>query len=130
MMQTTGAATIDEYIKNFPKDTQRHLKDVRTTIRKVVPQAEEAIKYQMPTFVLNKKNLVHFAGYEHHVGLYPTPVGIDAFKKDLAVYKRGKGSVQFPLDEPMPLKLIERIVKYLAKDRLTKVAQKKGKSKA
>src|SRR5690349_3771273 len=124
MMKMDGATTIDGYIANFPRETQKHLNDVYATIKKLAPQAEEAIKYGMPTFVLNG-NLIHFAGYEHHVGLYPTPTGIDAFKKDLSKYKQGKGSVQFPLDKPMPLSLITRIVKYRLKENLAKGKKKR-----
>src|SRR6187549_2213189 len=107
-MKRTLASNIDNYISDFPAETQKHLHQVRDTIRKAAPEAEEAIKYSMPTYVLNG-NLVHFAGYDHHIGFYPAPTGIDAFKKDLAPFKQGKGSVQFPLDKPMPLALIRRI---------------------
>lgn len=103
--------TIDEYIAGFPKDIQKKLNDMRATIRKAAPEAEEAIKYAMPTFVLYG-NLVHFAAFKNHIGFYPTPNGIESFKKELSKYKGAKGSVQFPLDEPLPLPLIERIVKY------------------
>jgi uncharacterized protein YdhG (YjbR/CyaY superfamily) len=110
--------TIDEYIAGFPKDIQKKLEDIRATIRKAAPNAEEAIKYAMPTFVLNG-NLVHFAAFKNHIGFYPTPSGIESFKKELSVYKGAKGSVQFPLDQPLPLALITRIVKY----RITKNAE-------
>jgi uncharacterized protein YdhG (YjbR/CyaY superfamily) len=124
MMKQPEATTIDGYITGFPKETRKHLKDVYSTIKKITPDAEEAIKYGMPTFVLNG-NLVHFAGYEHHIGFYPAPTGILAFKKDLAPYKQGKGSIQFPLDKPMPLKLITRIVKYRLEENLLKGKKKK-----
>lgn len=110
-MVGSNAKNIDEYIAGFPKDVQKMLKDIRATIKKAAPKAEEAIKYAMPTFVLHG-NLVHFAGYKNHIGFYPAPMGIEAFKKELSVYEGGKGSVQFPLDKPMPLALIAKIVKY------------------
>jgi uncharacterized protein YdhG (YjbR/CyaY superfamily) len=106
---------IDEYIAGFPHDVQEILKQIRTTIRKVAPDAEEAIKYQIPTFVLNG-NLVHFAAFKNHVGFYPTPSGIEAFKEELARYEGAKGSVQFPIDKPMPLGLIEKLVKFRVKE--------------
>ena len=106
---------IDEYIAGFPPAVRTRLKQIRAIVRKAAPDAEEAIKYQMPTFVRGK-NLVHFAAFRNHVGLYPTPSGIAAFKKDLAPYVNAKGSVQFPHDKPLPLKLIERMVKYRANE--------------
>jgi uncharacterized protein YdhG (YjbR/CyaY superfamily) len=118
------ATTIDDYIADSPKDTQKHLKQIREVVRKLVPDAKEDIKYGMPTYVLNG-NLLHFAGFEHHIGFYPTPTGISSFKKDLAPYKQGKGSVQFPLDKPMPLALITRIIKYRLKQNLEKGKKKK-----
>jgi uncharacterized protein YdhG (YjbR/CyaY superfamily) len=110
-MQNTTATTIDEYIAIFPKDVQKLLKQVRETIRKAAPKAEEKISYAMPTFALNG-NLVHFAAFKNHIGFYPAPQGIEEFKKELAKYEGAKGSVQFPLDQPLPLGLIAKIVKY------------------
>jgi uncharacterized protein YdhG (YjbR/CyaY superfamily) len=107
--------TIDEYIDTFPQDVQSILNGLRQTIREAAPEAEETINYQMPTFTLNG-NLVHFAAYEHHIGFYPTPTGIEAFKRELSRYKGAKGSVQFPIDEPLPLPLIRRIVEYRVKE--------------
>jgi uncharacterized protein YdhG (YjbR/CyaY superfamily) len=92
------ATTIDEYIADFPKDIQTILEQVRNTIKKAAPGAEEKISYAIPTLALNGKNLVHFAAFKNHVGFYPAPTGKEAFEKDLSVYKAGKGSVQFPLD--------------------------------
>lgn len=103
--------TIDEYIAAQPADMQKILKKIRTTIRKAAPEAEEAIKYQLPTFVLNG-NLVHFGAFKNHIGFYPTPSGTAKFKKQLEKYKAGKGSIQFPLDEPIPYDLITEIVKF------------------
>jgi uncharacterized protein YdhG (YjbR/CyaY superfamily) len=116
--------TIDEYIAIFPADIQAILQKVRATIRKSAPGAEEAIKYQMPTFVLNG-NLVHFAAFKNHIGFYPVPTGIEKFKKELSVYKQGKGSVQFPLDKPIPYGLIGKIVKFRVKENLEKAKAKK-----
>lgn len=123
----TTPTGIDEYIANFPKDIQVVLKKIRTTIRKAAPNAEEAIKYQMPTFVL-EGNLVHFAAFKNHIGFYPVPTGIEKFKKELSVYKGAKGSVQFPLDQPIPYELIGKIVKFRVKENLEK-AKAKGKKK-
>ncbi len=122
----TFTKNIDEYIATFPKEVQSILQLVRTTIRKAAPEAEETINYQMPTFKLHG-NLVHFAGYKSHVGFYPAPSGIEAFKKQLSVYKGAKGSVQFPLDQPMPLELISKIVKFRVKETMEK---EKSKQKA
>ncbi len=110
---------IDTYIAAFPAAVQKQLQLVRNTIKKAAPEATEAIKYAIPTFVLNG-NLVHFAGYDKHIGFYPAPVGIKAFEKELSVYKQGKGSVQFPLTEPMPLELITKIVKYRVRQQAEK----------
>lgn len=115
--------SIDEYISSFPVEIQTLLQQIRVTIRKTAPGAEEAIKYAMPTFVLNG-NLVHFAAFKHHIGFYPVPSGIEAFKKELSSYKGAKGSVQFPLDKPMPLDLISRIVQFRVTENLKKAKAK------
>ena len=115
--------TIDEYIRSFPANIQNILENMRQTIRKAAPDAIEAISYQMPTFKLSGKNLVHFAAFKNHIGFYPTPSGIEAFKKALADYKGSKGAVQFPLDKPVPFDLVEKIVKF----RVTENLQKKQK---
>lgn len=109
---------MDEYIETFPKDVQKILEEMRQTIRKAAPEAVEAISYQMPTFKLNGKNLVHFAAFKNHIGFYPIPSGIEAFKKELSSYKQGKGSVQFPMDKPIPYDLVKKIVYYRAKENL------------
>ncbi|MBN1837211.1 MAG: DUF1801 domain-containing protein [Spirochaetales bacterium] len=106
--------TIDEYIEAFPKTLGRMLESMRKTIRDAAPEAVEAISYQMPTFKLNGRNLVHFAAFKNHIGFYPIPSGIEAFKTELAPYKQGKGSVQFPLEKPLPLDLVRRIVRFRA----------------
>ena len=111
--------TIDEYITIFPKNVQDILEKLRKVIRKSAPEAEETISYGMPTFKLNG-NLVHFAAYKNHIGFYPTPSGIEAFKKELSQYKSAKGSVQFPIDKPIPLDLVEKIVIFRVKENLIK----------
>lgn len=108
---------IDEYLGRCPKDEQRLLTQMRTTIQKAAPQATEKISYGIPTFYLNG-NLVHFGAAQNHIGFYPTPSGITAFKKELAPYKSSKGAVQFPKDKPLPLALVARIVKFRVKEQL------------
>jgi uncharacterized protein YdhG (YjbR/CyaY superfamily) len=115
--------TIDEYIDTFPEDIRKILNQLRQTIREAAPEAEETINYQMPTFTLHG-NLVHFAAFKNHIGFYPTPSGIEAFQKELAPYKGAKGSVQFPIDEPLPLPLIRKIVKYRVKENLERKQKK------
>lgn len=121
------AESIDEYIANFPSQIQKKLQQVRRTIKKAAPEAEEAISYAIPTYKLNG-NLVHFAAFNNHIGFYPTPNGIEEFEKELSVYQQGKGSVQFPLDKPMPLDLISRMVKYRVKKNLEKSPPKKKRN--
>ena len=118
---------IDEYIAGFPKDVQKILEKIRRTIRKAAPDAEETISYQMPTFTL-RGNLVYFAAYKKHIGLYPAPRGIEKFKKELSAYKGSKGTVRFPLDEPIPFELISRIVKFRVKDNMERAAAKRKKA--
>ena len=118
--------TIDEYINMFPEDVQRILHELRRTIKEAAPEAEETINYQMPTFTLNG-NLVHFAAFKNHIGFYPTPSGIEAFEKELSRYKGAKGSVQFPIDEPLPLALIRRIEEYRVTGNLERKQKKKSK---
>ncbi|MBN1152341.1 MAG: DUF1801 domain-containing protein [Dehalococcoidia bacterium] len=115
---------IDDYIAGFPPNVQEILQKVRSTIKKAAPQAEESISYQMPTFKL-EGNLVHFAAFKNHVGLYPTPSGTQTFRKELSPYETGKGSIRFPLDKPIPYGLITRIVKFRAKENLERAAAKK-----
>ena len=119
-----GAATIEEYIADFTKDIQKILEELRATIRKAAPEAEETINYGIPTFTL-KGNLVHFAAFKNHIGFYPTPTGIEKFKNELSAYAGAKGSVQFPLDKPLPLGLITKIVKFRVKENLDKAGAKK-----
>ena len=113
------ARDMDEYIRNFPNDVREILEKIRITIRKAAPRAEEKIGYGIPTFTL-KGNLVHFAAYKKHIGFYPTPSGIEQFKQELSVYQGAKGSVQFPLDKPIPFGLISKIVKFRVRENLEK----------
>lgn len=114
-------STIDEYMTGFNPPVRAKLEEIRAAIRQAAPQAAETINYQIPTFTLNG-NLVHFAAFKNHIGFYPTPSGIEAFKKELSAYEGAKGSVQFPLDQPLPLGLIAKIVKFRVKQN-----QEKGK---
>lgn len=111
----TKPATIDEYISRFPKETGEVLELIRKTVLDTVPQAKEAIKYNMPAFTTDKGNLVYFAAFKNHIGFYPAPTADKNYQNDLAGYKTGKGSVQFPLNRPMPLDLIVKIVKWRMK---------------
>lgn len=111
-MDREQSATIDEYISTFPSDVGKILENMRSVISKAAPGAEEAIRYGMPTFRLHNKNLVHFAAFRHHVGFYPTSSGIAAFNQDLSPYRQGKGSVRFPLGQPVPWDLVKKIVMF------------------
>jgi uncharacterized protein YdhG (YjbR/CyaY superfamily) len=108
--------TVDNYIKTFPENVQTILNQIRATIKENAPEAEESIAYQMPAYKTHGKPLVYFAGFKNHIGLYATPAGHAQFEKELSKYKQGKGSVQFPLDKPIPLTLIARIVKFKAEE--------------
>jgi len=122
----SGFNSIDEYIATFPEDIQKILEEIRAVIKSAAPDAVEKISYQMPTFFMNG-NLVHFAAFKKHIGFYPTPGGIEAFQKELSVYEGAKGSVQFPIDKPMPLKLISRIVKFRVAENAKMKSGKKKK---
>lgn len=115
---------IDEYIAGFPDDVQVILQKVRKTIRDVAPEAQEKINYGIPTFTLNG-NLVHFAGFKNHIGFYPTPSGVEKFKKELSKYEGAKGSVKFPLDQPIPYDLITKITEFRVKEQMAKAKKKK-----
>ncbi len=112
MANRSTAESIDEYIAEFPPEIQAVLEEVRALIHASAPDATETISYAIPTFDLNGKHLVHFAGFAKHIGFYPIPSGMEAFKQDFKPYKTGKGSVQFPLDRPLPVDLIRRIVEF------------------
>jgi len=118
-MKAKQANNIDEYMADFPDDARAAMEKVRTAIRKAAPRAEEAIKYQIPTFVLNG-NLIHFGGYKNHIGLYPGSRAIEEFKQELVGYKLSKGTVQLPLDKPMPTGLITKITKFCVQRNLAK----------
>jgi len=120
--------SIDEYIAACPKDVQKMLKELRKTIQAAAPDAVEKISYQIPTFYL-KGNLVHFAAFKDHISFFPTSSGIEAFKKELSVYKGAKGTVQFRLDQPLPLTLIAKIVKFRVKENLKRADEKAKKKK-
>ncbi len=112
--------TVDEYIAAFPKEVQDVLEKIRSTIRESAPKAEEAISYGIPAYILNGRDLVYFAAWKNHIGFYPTPSGIEAFKKELAPFKQEKGSVQFRLDKPISIGLVKKIVRY----RVTEILEK------
>jgi uncharacterized protein YdhG (YjbR/CyaY superfamily) len=120
--------TIDEYILQFPAEIQDILQTLRKVIKELAPDSKEKISYQMPTFDLHG-NLVHFAAFKNHIGFYPTPSGIDAFKNELSEYKGAKGSVQFPLEKPMPYELIGSIVKFRVAENIEKAEKKLKKKK-
>lgn len=124
-MKIAKLNTVEDYIASFPASTQKLLKQVRKAIKTAAPKSEELISYGMPGYKLNGKALVYFAGYEHHVGFYATPTGHKRFEKQLSKYKQGKGSVQFPINEPMPLKLIADITKFRAAENTAKYGKKK-----
>jgi len=119
----TAPKTIDEYIAAFPNDVQDILEKIRMTIRKAAPEAEETISYQMPTFTLKGHYLVYFAAFKKHIGFYPAPIGNAEFEQELSVYGAGKGTVKFPLDQPIPFDLISKIVKFRAKENLERTAK-------
>ena len=123
-MKSIQAENIDEYIAGFPKDIQKTLQAIRGAVKKAAPGAEEAIKYAMPTFVLNG-NLVSFGVFKKHIGFYPVPRGVEEFKKELSAYEGNKSTLQIPLDSPPPLALISKIVKFRVKSSLEKAKAKK-----
>lgn len=120
--------SIDKYIQKFPSEAQEILKNIRKVIKESAPDAEEKMSYQMPTFALYG-NLVHFAAYKNHIGFYPTPSGIDAFKQELSEYKGSKGAVQFPFEKPIPYELISKIVKFRVNENIEKAKGKLKKKK-
>lgn len=118
--------SVEQYIAAFEPEVQELLQSLRKVIQQAAPEAEEKISYQMPTWCLHK-NLVHFAAYKTHIGFYPAPSGIEAFKEELAQYKRAKGSVQFPIREPLPYDLITRIVRFRVEENQRQAAEKRTK---
>jgi uncharacterized protein YdhG (YjbR/CyaY superfamily) len=123
-MKTSASNNIDEYIAGFPEEIQVMLKQIRQTIQQAAPEAQEGISYGMPAYQYHGI-LVYFAAFKHHIGFYATPSGHGAFEKELAHYKTGKGSVQFPLDQPMPLDLIRQMVEFRVQENLEKAGSKK-----
>ncbi|MEZ4891390.1 MAG: DUF1801 domain-containing protein [Saprospiraceae bacterium] len=118
-MTNSDTNPIDTYIATYPKETQILLEQVRATIRNAAPEAQETMSYGIPTFKM-KRNLVHFAGYKNHIGFYPGASGIANFQRDISAYKSAKGSIQFPIDQAMPLALIERIVAFRVQEEMSK----------
>jgi uncharacterized protein YdhG (YjbR/CyaY superfamily) len=123
-------ATVDQYIASFPKHVQTVLQKIRRTIRKAAPGAEETISYQIPTFKLDGRSLVYFAGWKDHVSLYPIPKGTAAFHKSIARYQKGKGTLRFSLDEPVPYRLVEEIATLHRKERAKQNPARPRKSRA
>jgi uncharacterized protein YdhG (YjbR/CyaY superfamily) len=123
MASRSTAKTIDEYIAEFPPETRKMLEEMRALIKAAAPGATETISYAIPTFDLNGRHLVHFAGYAKHVGFYPVPSAMEAFKEELAPYRSGKGSAQFPLRQPLPTDLIRRIVAFRVAENSSKGSQ-------
>lgn len=119
-------SSIDEYIATFPTAIQQLLQEIRATIRAAAPEATEKISYQMPTFAQHG-NLIHFAAFKNHIGMYPAPSGIEAFQAELAPYASAKGSIRFPLDQPIPHELISRIVKFRVTENIAKAETKRKK---
>ncbi len=127
-MNRRTAQNIDDYIAPFPKEVRVILRRIRATIRKAAPQAKEKISYQIPTFTL-EGNLVHFAAFAKHIGFFPTSTGISRFRRELSRYKGGRGSVQFPLDQPIPYQLITRIVRFRVKENLARARARTGRKR-
>ena len=110
--------SVAQYIGTFPEEVQKTLEEIRNTIKAIAPDAKEKISYQIPCFELNGRNLIHFAGWNRHISMYPVPAGDEAFEKKIARYVAGKGTLKFPLDEPIPLKLIGEVVRFRLADNL------------
>ena len=124
MSSKKGFTSIDEYIAACPEESQKYLKQIRKLIHSLVPDAKEKISYQIACFELNSRNLIHFAGWKKHVSLYPVPAGSEAFNKEIAKHADGKGTVKFPLDKPLPIKLVEKAIKYRLADHLKNTGYK------
>jgi uncharacterized protein YdhG (YjbR/CyaY superfamily) len=129
-MKTKPASpqNIDDYIADFPADVQEVLQKIRITIKKAAPKAEEAISYKIPTFNLKGQYLIYFAAYKKHIGLYPVPSGDEEFNEEISIYQAGKGTLRFPLDKPIPYKLISKIVKIRAKENSAKATANRKKA--
>ena len=120
--------TIDEYIAAYPENVQAHLSKIRATIRELAPDAQETISYGIPTFKQNGKYLIYFAAYKRHLSVYPAPTGVEQFAKDVARYGKGKGTLQFPLNEKIPYGLLRRLVKYRLKQNAARITPKTKKN--
>lgn len=129
MQSNPPFTSIDEYIALFPVDIQKKLQEMRRTIRAAAPDAVEKISYRMPTFYL-QGNLVHFAAFKNHIGFFPTSSGVQAFAEEISAYASSKGTLQFPLDQPLPLELVSRITKYRVAENLRRAAEKADKKKS
>ena len=116
--------TVDEYISSFPKDVQKILENIRSTIKTIAPDAQEKISYQIAAFELNGRNLIHFAGWKKHISLYPIPAGDEAFDEEVSRYADGKGTIKFPLNKPIPMKLVRRVIKLHLEENLKKTKSK------
>jgi uncharacterized protein YdhG (YjbR/CyaY superfamily) len=123
-MKPINDTSVDGYIDSFPSKTKKLLQQIRVAIKKNAPLVDESISYGMPAYKLNGRPLVYFGGFENHIGFYATPTGHEAFKNELSRYKQGKGSVQFPIDEPLPITLINKIIKFRVKENLEKSKKK------
>jgi len=123
----TGFNSIDEYIEGFPEETQKALKEICAAVKALVPNAEEYISYKMPAFKVNGEYFIHFSAWKNHIGMYPIPAGNEAFQKEIETYRSAKSSLNFPLDKPMPIQLIEKFIKFRIAENL-KNAKVKSKS--
>ncbi len=130
-MKSNKAVSIsmDKYLASFPEEIRKKLEEMRAAIKAAAPDAEEMISYQMPTFDMNGRHLVHFSAWKNHIGLYPIPSGDAAFQKEISPYKGAKSSLKFPMDKPLPLKLIRKIVKFRVAENLKKAGVKSGRKK-
>lgn len=122
-------ASIDEYIASFPQELQKILEEIRRIIRAAAPEAREKISYQIPAFELNGKNLIHFAGWKNHISIYPVPLNTNEFEQEISQYVDGKGTMKFPLNKPIPFKLISKIIEFHIADNLKQTGKKPGKRK-
>ena len=128
-MAKTNFQSIDEYIAACPPETHARLQEIRAAIKKIAPEARERISYQMAAFELNGKNLIHFAGWKKHISLYPIPAGDEAFEEAVSRYADGKGTLKLPLDEPLPMKLVNKVIKLHLAENLKQAKLKAGKKK-
>jgi uncharacterized protein YdhG (YjbR/CyaY superfamily) len=128
-MTKTNFVSMDEYIATFPEETRKKLEEVRSVIQAVVPGARAKISYQIGAFELNGKDFINFAGWKNHISIYPIPSGSEAFNKEVSQYASGKGTLRFPLDKPLPSKLIRQVVEYRIADHVKNTGEKYPKKK-